>query len=98
MKLSSLVNLAIVLATSVASSVHIIRPSEPFVQGGNSLPKSQRLLREKSLQLSGNLGRSTVWRLVQTTSVEGDTGEPEGMARFGENRSFVSAGQWTVAT
>ena len=99
MKISSLVTVAAVLATSFGSGVNIFRPNEPFVQRNNNLPNSHASSDGAEIvQLFANLGRSTVWRLVQTTSFEGDTGEPEGMARIGDNRYFVSAGQWTVST
>jgi hypothetical protein len=99
MKISSLVTVATVLATGLASNVTIVRPNEPFVQPSNNLPESHASSDGGEIvQLFANLGRSTVWKLVQTTRFEGDIGEPEGMARIGDNRYFVSAGQWTVPT
>ena len=61
-------------------------------------PNHKPLLMDERVVLFGNLGRSIVWRLVQTTSFEGDIGEPECVARVGDKRYFVSAGQWIVAT
>jgi hypothetical protein len=45
-----------------------------------------------------NLGRSTTWNLVETVQMEGDTGEPEGMVRIGEDRWVISGGIWTTPT
>jgi hypothetical protein len=38
------------------------------------------------------------WNLVDTVKFEGDTYEPEGMVRIGDDRYFVSAGEYTVPT
>jgi len=99
MKVSSLATAAAVLATSIATSVNIVRPNEPFVPQNDILPESHASSDGANIvQDFANLGRSTVWRLVQTTRFECDVGEPEGMARVGDNRYFVSAGKWTVPT
>ncbi len=42
------------------------------------------------------LGRSTEWALVEKVAFEGDTFETEGLVRLGNDRYFVSAGEWTV--
>lgn len=42
------------------------------------------------------LSRSTKWNLVEKIPFEGDTFEPEGIVRLGDDRYFVSAGEWTV--
>jgi hypothetical protein len=42
------------------------------------------------------LDRSTGWNLVAKIEFEGDTFEPEGLVRLGDDRYFVSAGEWTV--
>ncbi|KAK9455956.1 hypothetical protein V1511DRAFT_458297 [Dipodascopsis uninucleata] len=44
------------------------------------------------------LGRSTVWNLVKTVHLEGDTGEPEGMVNLGEERFIISGGDYSVLT
>ncbi|KAL2128200.1 hypothetical protein VTI74DRAFT_9524 [Chaetomium olivicolor] len=42
------------------------------------------------------LDRSTEWNLVEQIPFEGDTFEPEGMVRLGDNRYIVSSGEWVV--
>jgi hypothetical protein len=44
------------------------------------------------------LGRSTVWDLVKSIKIKGDTGEPEGMVNMGEERYAISRGNWTERT
>jgi hypothetical protein len=44
-----------------------------------------------------DLSRSTIWNLVEKVQFQGNTYEPEGMARMGD-RWFVSAGEYTVPT
>jgi hypothetical protein len=46
--------------------------------------------------LFNRLGRTTVWNLVEKIPFEGDMGEPEGMVRLGDDRYFVSAGDFIV--
>ena len=43
-----------------------------------------------------DLDRSTEWSLVEKIKFEGDSFEPEGIVRLGDDRYFVSAGEWTV--
>jgi len=45
-----------------------------------------------------DLGRSTTWNLVEAVPMEGDTDEPEGMVRVGEDRWVISVGVWTKPT
>lgn len=42
------------------------------------------------------LCRTTTWNLLASIPVEGDTGEPEGMVRIGNDRFVVSTGEWTA--
>lgn len=82
----------------MATDVSVVRPNEPFLPN-NALPLSHATSDGASIvQLFPNLGRSTTWKLISKTKFEGDTGEPEGMARLGDDRYFISAGQWTVPT
>lgn len=98
MKASSVAFAASVLATTVATIVSVARPNEPFVPN-NILPPSHATSDGASIvKLFPNLGRSTAWNLISKTKFEGDTGEPEGMVRVGNDRYFISAGQWTVPT
>ncbi|KAF2088987.1 hypothetical protein K490DRAFT_38346 [Saccharata proteae CBS 121410] len=53
---------------------------------------------EEIVTLFNNLGRTTVWKLVEKTHFEGNTYEPEGMVRLGKDRYFVSAGEYTMPT
>lgn len=79
-------------------NITISRPNETFVPG-NKLPASHATSDGASIvELFTNLGRSTTWNVVSKTLFEGDTGEPEGIARLGDDRFFVSAGHWTVPT
>lgn len=50
------------------------------------------------IRLFQNLGLSTVWKSVANISLEGDTGEPEGMVRLGSDRYVVSTGDWVERT
>lgn len=98
MKFSSVLPLAAVLGTTLASNVTVVNPNEPFVPG-TQLPGSHATTDGAAIvQLFANLGRSTTWNLISKTPFQGDTGEPEGMVRVGDDRYFVSAGQWTVPT
>ncbi|KAK9370362.1 hypothetical protein V1509DRAFT_637965 [Lipomyces kononenkoae] len=53
---------------------------------------------DEIVELFSRLGRSTVWNLVEKVPFEGDTYEPEGIVRIGNNRYFVSAGEYTSKT
>jgi len=53
---------------------------------------------EAIIKLFQNLGRSTVWKSIANVTFEGDTHEPEGMLRLGEDRYVVSCGEYTEAT
>lgn len=46
--------------------------------------------------LFSTLGRSTVWNLVSTLQLQGDSFEPEGMVRVGADRLFVSGTEHVV--
>ncbi|KAH8891321.1 hypothetical protein GQ53DRAFT_720647 [Thozetella sp. PMI_491] len=45
-----------------------------------------------------DLSRSTTWKLVEKVKFQGNTYEPEGIVRIGDNRYFVSAGEYTEKT
>ncbi|KAJ9206301.1 hypothetical protein DTO021D3_9094 [Paecilomyces variotii] len=98
MRLSSVFAACAVLRSSTALNITVSRPNETFVPG-NKLPASHATSDGASIvELFTNIGRSTAWKVVSKTRFEGDTGEPEGMVRIGDDRFFVSAGQWTVPT
>jgi hypothetical protein len=44
------------------------------------------------------LGRTTIFNLVKTVQLEGDTGEPEGMVNINEERYIISLGMYTTPT
>jgi len=45
-----------------------------------------------------NLGRTTDWKLISATPMQGNTYEPEGMVHIGDNRIVVSAGEYIQTT
>lgn len=45
-----------------------------------------------------NLGRSTIWKSIKNITFEGDTFEPEGMAKIGSDRFFISATEENAPT
>lgn len=53
---------------------------------------------EQIIELFQRLGRSTVWTSIANISFEGDTFEPEGMIRLGNDRYVVSSGEYTEHT
>ncbi len=53
---------------------------------------------ETIIRLFQNLGRSTVWKSIANITIEGDTFEPEGMVRLGDDRLVVSCGEYTEPT
>ncbi|KAH8702096.1 hypothetical protein BGW36DRAFT_394833 [Talaromyces proteolyticus] len=98
MHLSRLLLAAALAASSAASSNVTIYSNESFVPD-NRLPTSHATSDGGEIvNLFLQLSRSTTWKLISKTKLEGDTGEPEGMVRVGDSRLFVSSGQWTVPT
>ena len=53
---------------------------------------------EQIINLFQDLGLSTVWKSIANISFEGDTFEPEGIIRLGEDRYVVSCGEYTQPT
>jgi hypothetical protein len=69
----------------------------PFVAG--DLPPAYAATQsDEIIRLFQNLGRTTTWNLIEKVHFQGDTFEPEGMVRIGEDRYFVSAGEYIVPT
>lgn len=98
MQLYHLVYASALVALSAATNVTILQPGVPFVVN-NTLPPSYAFRDGASIvDLFLNVGASTTWKLISKTHLQGDTGEPEGMVRLGDNRIFVSSGQYTEAT
>ncbi|KAI9733623.1 MAG: hypothetical protein M1834_003225 [Cirrosporium novae-zelandiae] len=82
---------------SFAMNITILQPDKPFVL--RELPESHATTDgDAVVELFQNLGRTTSWKLVEKVKFEGDTYEPEGIVRFGDNRYFVSAGEYTAST
>ncbi|KAJ5609387.1 hypothetical protein N7528_009954 [Penicillium herquei] len=99
MKLPSIIIASTLLCSStLATNVTILRPNEPFVPNGILPPSHADSDGGSIVQHFANLGRSTEWKLISKTHFEGDTGEPEGIVRFGDDRYIVSSGVYTVAT
>jgi hypothetical protein len=82
---------------SNTSNITILRPDVPFVPG-HLPPPYASTQSDDIIRLFQNLGRTTNWKLVDKVHFEGETFEPEGMARIGEDRYFVSAGEYIVPT
>src|SRR5271154_6288823 len=79
---------------SLAANITVYNSSAAFAP--NPLPPPNAASKgEEIVKLFNNLGRTTVWKLVQKTHFQGDLGEPEGMVRIGDNRIFVSAGTYS---
>jgi hypothetical protein len=53
---------------------------------------------ENIVELFQHLGRTTVWKSIANITMQGDTFEPEGMVRLGNDRFVVSCGEYTEAT
>lgn len=97
MRLSPVVATGALLASSAGASVTVLR-QEPFVPGNQLPPSHAASDGAEIVELFTNLDRDTEWKLISKTPFEGDTGEPEGMVRLGDDRFFLSAGDWTVPT
>lgn len=86
------------LAVVASSSNVTIYRNESFLPG-NNLPESHSTTDGKDIvNLFLSLSSSTKWTLISKTKMEGDTGEPEGMVRVGDERLFVTSNQYTVPT
>ncbi|ETI27683.1 hypothetical protein G647_00132 [Cladophialophora carrionii CBS 160.54] len=53
---------------------------------------------ERIIEQFTTLGRTTVWRSVKNITLDGDTGEPEGMVVLDEERYITARGDWTAPT
>ncbi|KAM0626318.1 hypothetical protein ACHAQF_001334 [Verticillium nonalfalfae] len=83
---------------SLASpNITITCPSTPFAP--SPLPPPNPLTHaDEILAQFSKLTRSTSWRLVSKIAFEGELWEPEGIAKVGTDRYFVSAGEYTSPT
>ncbi|EED17877.1 conserved hypothetical protein [Talaromyces stipitatus ATCC 10500] len=90
--------LAATVSTAKCSSNVTIYRNESFLPG-NKLPESHITTDGKDIvNLFVSLTSSTKWTLISKTKIEGDTGEPEGMVRVGDQRLFVTSNQYTIPT
>lgn len=78
-------------------NITILQPDVPFVPHPHPLPGAASDAKEIIRQFV-ELDRSTKWKLVDKVKFEGDTYEPEGIVRIGNDRYFVSAGEYIVPT
>ncbi|KAL0465663.1 hypothetical protein QR685DRAFT_557962 [Neurospora intermedia] len=78
-------------------NITILQPDVPFVPHPHPLPGAASDSKEIIRQIV-ELDRSTKWKLVDKVQFEGDTYEPEGIVRIGNDRYFVSAGEYIVPT
>jgi hypothetical protein len=86
------------LSTINALKITVLQPGIPFVPE-KILPLPYAASEcDEIAELFQNQGRTMVWNLVDAVKFEGDTYEPEGMVRVGDDRYFVSAGEYTVPT
>lgn len=78
-------------------NITIIQPDVPFAPHPLPEPNPATHVDEIVDQFS-RLTANTAWNLVTKIPFEGDLWEPEGIAKVGEDRFFVSAGEYTVRT
>jgi hypothetical protein len=80
-----------------ATDITVYQPNVPFFPSPLPKPGPASHFEEIVTQFN-RLGRSTVWDLVKSIKIKGDTGEPEGMVSLGEERYAISRGNWTERT
>lgn len=98
MRLSVLSMAALAIACAASTTNVTVYRNESFVPG-NKLPPPHALTDGGEIvDLFLSLSSSTTWKLISATKMQGDTGEPEGMVRVGDERLFVTSNQYTEAT
>lgn len=80
-----------------ALNITVTQPGVPFAPNPLPPPGASSQFEDIISQFV-DLGRSTTWQLIQKVKFEGDTFEPEGIVRVGNDRYFVSAGEYTERT
>ncbi|KAH7193762.1 uncharacterized protein B0J16DRAFT_335959 [Fusarium flagelliforme] len=94
MKLTS--SIAVCPALAMARNITLYR-NDPLVP--TPLPPSHAASDGPAIiHAFQKLSRSTTWKSVQNITFEGDTFEPEGIVRLGDDRYVVSSGHWTIPT
>ncbi len=82
---------------TLALNITILQPSTPFVP--SPLPPPSAASHSDAIVAAfSKLGRTTTWKLISAIPFQGDTYEPEGITRIGEDRYLVSAGEYTELT
>ncbi|ORX38839.1 hypothetical protein BD324DRAFT_617509 [Kockovaella imperatae] len=78
-------------------NISISQPGVPFAP--SPLPPSSAASDPDGLAAAFlNLGRTTQWDLISAVQLQGDTWEPEGMVKLGDDRIIISAGEYTAPT
>ena len=78
-------------------NITVLQPNVPIAPSPLPTPGAQANVDELAAAFL-NLGRTTSWNLISAVQLEGETWEPEGMVRIGDERIVVSAGEYTKAT
>ena len=98
MKLLTSLLLFLLLPTIHAANLTIFQSNIPFLPTPLPAPGPAPNF-ELIIQQFTTLGRTTTWHSVKNITLEGDTGEPEGMVVLsGEQRIITARGDWTVPT
>lgn len=74
---------------SHAQDITVYRTGVPFAPPPLPAPGAASAADEIAEAIA-NLGRTTIWKSIQNITLEGDTYEPEGMVRLGDERYYVS--------
>jgi hypothetical protein len=85
-------------SSALAANLTTYQPNVAFVPSPLPTPGAATNF-EKIINQFTTLGRTTVWKSVANITLQGDTGEPEGMVVINGGERFITArGDWTQAT
>jgi hypothetical protein len=88
--------LAALSAPSLAQNITVYNTSVPFAP--QSLPAPGAASNADVIaEAFANLGRTTIWKSIQNITLQGDTFEPEGIVRLGNDRFYVSTTETIVS-
>ena len=94
--LSTLASAAYILATTLAANLTVYQSNTPFIPTPLPPPGAATNF-EAIIEQFTTLGRTTVWHSIKNISLEGDTGEPEGMVVINDGERVITArGDWTA--
>lgn len=79
-----------------AKDVEVHLPDVPFIPTEDLPPPNPASKCDEIVTLFKTLSADTKWEEVQKTHFKTNTGEPEGMVRLGDDRYFVSAGEFII--